>query len=151
MRHLILVLILFGFTFNSYSQETNNKQMKGDEFLGLRTVIYKVDDLQKAKKWYSKILDQPPYFDEPFYVGFNVSGYELGLQPTENQNSTGNNEVVYWGVQNIQETYERLLKLGAKSYKQPENVGGEIMTATVKDPWDNLFGIIYNPNFKKED
>ena len=88
--------------------------MGDNEFLGLRTVIYKVDDLQKAKKWYSKILDQSPYFDEPFYVGFNVSGYELGLQPTENQNSTGNNEVVYWGVQNIQETYERLLKLGAK-------------------------------------
>ncbi|MDP3909203.1 MAG: hypothetical protein Q8Q14_02335 [Gemmatimonadales bacterium] len=22
-----------------------------------------------------------PYFDEPFYVGFNVGGYELGLNP----------------------------------------------------------------------
>jgi len=25
-------------------------------FLGLRTVVYKVNDLNKAKKWYSEVL-----------------------------------------------------------------------------------------------
>ena len=43
---------------------------------GLRTVIYQVDDLQAAKDWYSLVLDIKPYFDEPFYVGFNVGGFE---------------------------------------------------------------------------
>lgn len=47
--------------------------------LGLRTAIYHVDDLQAAKEWYTKVLGVEPYFDEPFYVGFNVGGYELGL------------------------------------------------------------------------
>ena len=45
-------------------------------FLGLRTAIYHAPDLAKAKSWYSKILGIEPYFDQPFYVGFNVSGYE---------------------------------------------------------------------------
>lgn len=121
--------------------------MGNKEFLGLRTVIYKVEDLQKAKQWYTEILDQPPYFAEPFYVGFNVAGYELGLQPEGTKLSFTTNEVVYWGVKDIQRSYDRLLELGATSFEEPEKVGGDIMTATVKDPWGNVFGIIYNPHF----
>ena len=49
--------------------------------LGLRTVMYHVDDLNAAKEWYAQVLGFQPYFDEPFYVGFNVGGYELGLHP----------------------------------------------------------------------
>ena len=41
-------------------------------FLGLRTAIYYAPDLAKAKSWYSRILGLEPYFDQPFYVGFNV-------------------------------------------------------------------------------
>jgi catechol 2,3-dioxygenase-like lactoylglutathione lyase family enzyme len=51
--------------------------------LALRTAVYYVDDIEKAKAWYSSILGIQPYFDAPFYVGFNVSGFELGLNPTE--------------------------------------------------------------------
>jgi catechol 2,3-dioxygenase-like lactoylglutathione lyase family enzyme len=58
---------------------------------GLRTVIYHVDDLQKAKVWYSAVLGREPYFDEPFYIGFNVGGYELGLDPSMEGISKGNN------------------------------------------------------------
>lgn len=120
-------------------------------FLGLRTVIYKVDDIQKATEWYSRALDQNPYFNEPFYVGFNVAGYELGLQPIESDNfSRGNNEVVYWGVEDIHKSFDRLLDMGAEQHNKPENVGGEIMVASVKDPWGNIFGIIYNPEFETE-
>ena len=49
--------------------------------LGLRTAIYPVNDLAKAKDWYSQVLKMEPYFDEPFYVGFQVGGFELGLLP----------------------------------------------------------------------
>ena len=47
--------------------------------LGLRTTIYKVGDINIAKGWYAEAFQVEPYFDEPFYVGFNVAGYELGL------------------------------------------------------------------------
>ena len=48
---------------------------------GLRSQIFQVADLGAAKAWYTGMLGTPPYFDEPFYVGFNVGGYELGLLP----------------------------------------------------------------------
>jgi hypothetical protein len=48
---------------------------------GVQTVIYHVADLSAAKDWYARLLEQPPYFDQPFYVGFQVAGYELGLDP----------------------------------------------------------------------
>ena len=30
---------------------------------GLRTAVYKVDDLAQAKSWYSQAFDTQPYFD----------------------------------------------------------------------------------------
>ena len=117
--------------------------------LGLRTTIYNVADLVEAKKWYAKAFQTEPYFDEPFYVGFNIGGYELGLLPEENPSTDKTPSVLsYWGVEKIQETYEHLLGLGAKTHEAPHNVGGELMVATVFDPWGNIVGIIYNPYFK---
>ena len=119
-------------------------------FQGLRTVIYKVSDLEKAKVWYSEVLNIQPYFDEPFYVGFNVGGFELGLDPDAENVTAGNNLQVYWGVKNAEETFAELLKKGAKAHSEPQNVGGEIVVASVFDPFGNIFGFIENPEFKIE-
>ena len=117
--------------------------------LGLRTTIYKVPDLQKAKSWYATAFNTKPYFDEPFYVGFNIEGYELGLLPDEsNKNTESDNVLTYWGAEEIRTEYDRLLSLGAVEHEKPSDVGGDIMTATVRDPWGNVIGLIYNPNFK---
>jgi len=70
-------------------------------FLGLRTVVYKVADLEAAKKWYAQAFEIEPYFDEPFYVGFNIAGYELGLLPAESGDQPGQTVNAYWGVEDI--------------------------------------------------
>ena len=116
--------------------------------LGLRTAIYKVNDIAKAKLWYTKVFGTAPYFDEPFYVGFNIGGFELGLQPDEGPiKDKGDHVVAYWGVDHVKETYDRFLDAGAKTFEPPQNVGGEIEVATVKDPWNNVIGLIFNPDF----
>jgi lactoylglutathione lyase len=116
---------------------------------GLRTLGIKVSDLAKAKEWYSAILGIQPYFDEPFYVGFNVAGYELGLQPEDGVPTGGtSNSVTYWGVEDVPAAYQQLLHHGATALEEPADVGGDIVVASVKDPWGNPFGIIYNPHFK---
>jgi predicted enzyme related to lactoylglutathione lyase len=114
---------------------------------GLRTTIYKVSDIDKAKAWYTKAFQTAPYFDEPFYVGFNIAGYELGLQPEEFDSPKTTNVACFWGVSDIQEQYDFFLSLGATADEAPQNVGGDIMVATLKDPWNNLIGLIYNPEF----
>ena len=116
--------------------------------LGLRTTIYKVSDLQKAKAWYSNAFETQPYFDEAFYVGFNIAGYELGLIPAEDSGQKSDNVLSYWGVQEIDQEFQRFISLGATQHEVPTNVGGEIVVASVKDPWNNIIGLIYNPEFK---
>lgn len=117
---------------------------------GLRTAIFKVKDLEKAKVWYTNVLGIEPYFDQPFYVGFNVGGFELGLDPDSEGVTAGNNLLVYWGVENARETFAELLEKGASVHAEPQNVGGEIVVASVFDPFGNIFGIIENPEFKPE-
>lgn len=121
------------------------------KILGLRTVVYKVDNLTKAKEWYSKAFTQEPYFDEPFYVGFNIGGYELGLQPIEGaDNIIGNSVITYWGVDDIEKAIQNMLDLGAAKKDEPLDVGGGVVVASVTDPWNNIVGLIYNPHFKLE-
>ena len=101
--------------------------------LGLRTVIYPAPDLARAKQWYSEVLGQPPYFDQPFYVGFNVGGFELGLLPDGTPGTTG--------------AQARLLALGATALEPVTEVGEGIKVAAVSDPFGNRLGIIENPMF----
>ena len=82
------------------------------------------------------------------YPGFNIGGYELGLLPEEKQSQKGVSVLSYWGVENIHEVYDHLIELGATKHEEPMNVGGELMVASVYDPWNNIVGIIYNPYFK---
>jgi len=117
---------------------------------GLRTVIYQVDDLQAAKNWYSSVLGFAPYFDEPFYVGFNVGGFELGLDPDGENVVKGSNAIAYWGVNDIQNATRKLQELDAETIAEATEVGGEIFVAQFKDPFGNVFGIIENPHFKIE-
>jgi catechol 2,3-dioxygenase-like lactoylglutathione lyase family enzyme len=118
------------------------------EFLGLRTAIYFVPDLPQATEWYTRALGIEPYFNEPFYVGFNVGGYELGLHPlVEGKESAEGSVHTYWGVHDVQATFDRLLGMGATAFETPNEVGGGIVVGAVKDPWGNVFGFIYNPHF----
>ena len=122
------------------------------KIVGLLTVAYMVADLTKAKEWYAKAFTQEPYFDEPFYVGFNIGGYELGLQPIEGDgNIVGNSVITYWGVGDIEAALQHMFDLGAAKNDEPLEVGGGIVVASVRDPWGNVIGLIYNPHFELPD
>ncbi len=120
-------------------------------FQGLRTVIYPVSDIGRGKAWYANVLGFAPYFDEPFYVGFNVGGYELGLDPDPEAGRPGpGGAVAYWGVENADSAWKRLLELGASPQSDVRDVGGGIRVATLRDPFGNVFGIIENPGSRLE-
>jgi predicted enzyme related to lactoylglutathione lyase len=120
-----------------------------EHFQGLRTVIYHAPELGKTKAWYSSVLGIEPYFDQPFYVGYNVGGYELGLDPDAASTSGGKGgAVAYWGVADANAAFRRLLSLGATERSGVQEVGEGIKVATVFDPFGNIFGIIENPHFK---
>lgn len=122
--------------------------MKPSAFLGLRTAVYYVSDLEKGKSWYRSALGIDPYFDEPFYVGFNVGGFELGLLPADAAHAPGpGGSVAYWGVERMATAWPRLLELGAVAVAPPQDVGEGILVATATDPFGNLLGVIENAHF----
>ncbi|HPE56357.1 MAG TPA: VOC family protein [Bacteroidales bacterium] len=151
MKKIIPIIALLFLSLSLFSQQNNQKTdttMK-KQILGLRTCLYVVPNLSEAKTWYTKAFETEPYFDEPFYVGFNIGGYELGLLPEEKEyKERTDNVVMYWGVEEVQPVYDRLLAIGATAHEEPHSVGGPLIVASVKDPWGNVIGLIYNPVFK---
>ena len=117
-------------------------------FQGLRTVVYHVPDLAAATTWYTRILGMEPYFAEPFYVGFNIGGYELGLDPDLSSGGPGAGGVIAcWGVADADQVLARLLELGAGAHQPVQDVGGGIRIASVTDPYGNIIGVLENPHF----
>ena len=112
---------------------------------GLRTAIYHVTDLAQAKAWYSRVLEREPYFDQTFYVGYEVGGFELGLVPDGKPGPGG--KVAYWGVTDAAAALKKLQTLGAVIGDPLQDVGEGIRLATVTDSFGNPFGVIENPHF----
>ncbi|TZF86363.1 VOC family protein (plasmid) [Pedobacter sp. BS3] len=115
---------------------------------GLRTIIYHVADIEQAKQWYKQVFAIEPYFDESFYVGFNVGGYELGLDPDPTTYTNGHHALTYWGVADIQSAFKRFAALNISIHEAPKNVGGPIWVGSIYDPFGNVIGLIENPEFK---
>ena len=113
-------------------------------FLGLRTVIYPAPDLAASKAWFTELLGFGPYFDEPFYVGFEVGGYELALHPGMDP---AEGALAYWGVPDCAAAVERLMAAGATLHEEVRDVGAGIRTATIVEPGGSFLGVIENPNF----
>ena len=115
--------------------------------LGLRTVVYPAPDLALAKAWYAELLGVAPYFDQPFYVGFEVGGFELGLVPEGQPAAAGPQPL--WGVADIVAAHARLLALGAQGLEPVTEVGEGNRVAAVIDPFGNRLGLIQNPHFDR--
>ncbi len=117
-------------------------------FLGLRTIIYPAPSLDEAKRWFTDLLGIAPYFDEPFYVGYNVGGYELGLNPDM---PAADGPMTYWGVDDADAGMAWLLSHGATERSAVHDVGDGIRVASVDSPLGSPIGIIENPHFRLED
>jgi predicted enzyme related to lactoylglutathione lyase len=115
--------------------------------LGLRTFIVHVrpEQLDRAKAWYAQFAGTPPYFDQPFYVGFNVGGFELGVHPEGEPGPGGT--VAYWGTADVASEVARVVALGATVVQPVQDVGDGILVATIADPFGNHVGLIQNPHF----
>ena len=108
---------------------------------GIRTVIYPVKDLAKAKTLYRELLGVEPYMDEAYYVGFNAEGQDIGLDPHgHSQGMTG--PVGYWHVDDIKRSLKALLDADAEAQQEVKDVGGGKLIASVKDADGNVIGLI---------
>ena len=108
---------------------------------GMKTVIYPVKDIAAAKQLYGKLFGVAPLMDEVYYVGFDVEGQHVGLDPNgHSKGMTG--PVGYWHVDDINESLEALLEGGAEAQQPISDVGGGKLIATVKDADGNVIGLL---------
>jgi len=110
---------------------------------GIRTVIYPVADIARAKVLYGTLLGAEPYMDEPYYVGFRVGDQEIGLDPYGHKGMTG--PVGYWHVDDIRKTLQLLIDAGAQTQQEIKDVGGGKLTAVVRDADNNVIGLVQSP------
>ncbi len=110
----------------------------------IRTIIYPVKDLARAKALYGTLIGVEPYIDGPYYVGFRVGEQEIGLDP--NGHSAGmTGPVCYWHVADIKESLRLLREAGAHMQQEVKDVGGGKLIATIKDMDGNVLGLIQLP------
>ena len=111
---------------------------------GLKTIIYPVKDIARAKALYNKLLGVEPIMDQPYYVGYRLADQDIGLDPNgHKQVMTG--PVGYWNVDDIKKTLQALQDAGAQVHQAVKDVGGGKLVAIVKDPDGNLVGLIQMP------
>lgn len=106
----------------------------------LHNIVYKVNDLDAAKALHAVLLDAQPHTDQPYYVGFNVGGIEIGLTPTPPGEAAGG--VAHIGVSDLDAVLDRLQTAGATRLDEPRDVGGGNRVATVRDADGTVLGLI---------
>jgi predicted enzyme related to lactoylglutathione lyase len=106
----------------------------------IKLSVYPVQDLERAKALYTKLLGVAPYADSPYYVGFKVGDHEVGLDPNAHRRGiTGPLE--YWQVADIQQAVKAFVEAGATLQEDVKDVGGGKLIATIKDADGNLIGL----------
>ena len=125
---------------------------------GMSTVSYYADDVAAAGRWYAEFLGVEPYYSRDAagrtaYLEFRIGDYqhELGIidrrfAPPGAANAPGG-EIVFWHVDDLAATVERLVELGATEYQPVTEHGPGFVTASVVDPFGNLLGVMTNVHY----
>ncbi|MBF9127809.1 VOC family protein [Plantactinospora sp. S1510] len=125
---------------------------------GFATVNFFADDLTAAVSWYTELLGIEPYFvreveGTPAYVEFRIGDYqhELGLIDSRfaapGRPDKAGGAMIYWHVDDVQASFDRLLSAGATVYAEPVEHGPGFVTASVVDPFGNVLGVMYNQHY----
>ena len=126
---------------------------------GLTTVSFFADDVEVAARWYTELLGIEPYFNRsgpdgrPAYIEFRIGDYQHELGLIDRRYAPGGSAggpagaVVFWHVDDVTATLDRLQAMGAKEYEAPMHRGEGFITASVVDPFGNVLGVMYNPHY----
>jgi predicted enzyme related to lactoylglutathione lyase len=122
---------------------------------GFATISYFAEDLDAAKAWYTELLGVEPYFEVPGgYIEFRIGDYkhELGIVKgswaPHDMGAAPGGEIMYWHVDDLDASIERLKALGAKEYEPKTERGEGFVTAAFVDPFGNVLGIMYNQHYR---
>ena len=117
---------------------------------GLSTIRYHAPDLDAAATWYTQLLGVEPYFKVPGYIEYRLGPLQSELGIMQHPEPVPEGVVMYWAVDNLEDTVARLEELGA-TVKEPIRNFGDLgfRAAAVIDPFGNLVGVMENPHYEQ--
>jgi catechol 2,3-dioxygenase-like lactoylglutathione lyase family enzyme len=102
----------------------------------IQSLVIPVTDLDAAKAIYTALLGQP-HTDEPYYVGYNVNGFEVALNP----GGGAGGPVANADVDDLDTTRATLLEAGATERDAPREVAPGVRICVLADPDGNPIGL----------
>jgi catechol 2,3-dioxygenase-like lactoylglutathione lyase family enzyme len=137
---------------------------------GLTQVRFHTTDLTAAKRWYTELLGIEPHTIQPEHIDFRFGDYQHELILLDSRYARDMSRldssatapagrrsvgpinrpagaVVYWQVDDVPATVDRLLSMGATQHEAPRDFGDGLIGASVIDPFGNILGIMYNPRY----
>jgi catechol 2,3-dioxygenase-like lactoylglutathione lyase family enzyme len=102
----------------------------------IRSLVIPVSDLDAAKAVYTALLGAP-HTDQPYYVGYNVDGFEVGLNPGD----LAGGPVAFADVVDLDGTRASLLAAGASERSAPRQVAAEARVCVLADTDGNPIGL----------
>ncbi len=93
-----------------------------------------------------------PYFERDGYREFRIGDYqhELGIidrKYAPRGTGTAGGAIVYWHVDDLAGTLDKLLAMGATLHEDVRERGPGFVTASVVDPFGNILGIMSNRHY----
>jgi predicted enzyme related to lactoylglutathione lyase len=102
----------------------------------IRSLVIPVSDLDAAKAVYTTLFGAP-HTDQPYYVGYNLDGFEVALTPGD----VAGGPVVFTDVEDLDATRATLLAAGATERDAPRQVAAGVRVCVVADTDGNPFGL----------
>jgi predicted enzyme related to lactoylglutathione lyase len=102
----------------------------------IRSLVIPVSDLDAAKALYTTLLGAP-HTDQPYYVGYNVDGFEVSLAPGD----VAGGPVAFADVEDLDSTRATLLAAGATERSAPRQVAPEARVCVLADADGNPFAL----------
>ena len=102
----------------------------------IRSLVIPVSDLDATKAVYTALLGSP-HTDEPYYVGYNINGFEVALNPAGGSGGP----VAFADVEDLDETRATLLAAGATERDAPRQVAPDARVCVLADADGNPIGL----------
>jgi predicted enzyme related to lactoylglutathione lyase len=102
----------------------------------IQSLVIPVSDLATAKAIYNVLLGEP-HTDQPYYVGYNVNGFEVALAPGD----PAGGPVAFADVDDLDATRDALVAAGATERDAPRQVAPQSRVCVLTDADGNPFGL----------
>ena len=112
-----------------YPEETNMSPT-------IRSLVIPSSDLEASKPVYTALFGEP-HTDQPYYVGYNVDGFEVSLAP----GGVAGGPVPYADVEDLDATRATLLAAGAAERSPTRQVSPEARVCVLADADGNPIGL----------